>query len=184
MRILYLDIDSLRAAHLGCYEFSCLTSPHLDALVRASSLLEWQLEAASDLGKCGFETRGLAGGDLPAWFLLFRLARASRDDTRLQLADSRQGGLLELVRQLGLVECAAVLVSADRCGMLRELKVYGDRHATDAVEAGSAQVTWAVCRLGLVSGQLGGNLPLMAAANARRSRRPKPRLSRASELTP
>jgi len=34
MRILYFDIDSLRADHLGCYGYHRATSPHIDALAR------------------------------------------------------------------------------------------------------------------------------------------------------
>lgn len=34
MRILYLDIDSLRPDHLGCYGYARQTSPHIDALAR------------------------------------------------------------------------------------------------------------------------------------------------------
>lgn len=32
MRILYLDVDTLRADHLGCYGYSRNTSPHIDKL--------------------------------------------------------------------------------------------------------------------------------------------------------
>jgi arylsulfatase A-like enzyme len=36
MRILYIDIDSLRPDHLGCYGYHRNTSPHIDALARES----------------------------------------------------------------------------------------------------------------------------------------------------
>jgi choline-sulfatase len=32
MRILYIDIDSLRPDHLGCYGYHRKTNPHIDAL--------------------------------------------------------------------------------------------------------------------------------------------------------
>lgn len=35
MRILYIDIDSLRADHLGCYAYSRNTSPHIDQIAAA-----------------------------------------------------------------------------------------------------------------------------------------------------
>lgn len=34
MRILYIDIDSLRPDHLGCYGYHRNTSPHIDALAQ------------------------------------------------------------------------------------------------------------------------------------------------------
>lgn len=36
MRILYIDIDALRPDHLGCYGYHRSTSPHIDALAKAS----------------------------------------------------------------------------------------------------------------------------------------------------
>jgi choline-sulfatase len=32
MRLLYIDIDTLRSDHLGCYGYERATSPNLDAL--------------------------------------------------------------------------------------------------------------------------------------------------------
>ena len=40
MRILYIDIDSLRADHLGCYGYHRQTSPAIDAIAREGVLYE------------------------------------------------------------------------------------------------------------------------------------------------
>lgn len=40
MRILYIDIDSLRADHLGCYGYHRQTSPAIDAIAREGVLFE------------------------------------------------------------------------------------------------------------------------------------------------
>ena len=34
MRILYLDLDTLRPDHLSCYGYRRQTSPHIDAIAR------------------------------------------------------------------------------------------------------------------------------------------------------
>ena len=34
MRIIYIDVDSLRADHLGCYGYHRNTSPNIDAIAR------------------------------------------------------------------------------------------------------------------------------------------------------
>ena len=38
MRILYIDIDTLRADHLGCYGYHRNTSPNIDALAADAAL--------------------------------------------------------------------------------------------------------------------------------------------------
>ena len=40
MKILYFDIDSLRADHLGCYGYHRQTSPNIDELSKSSSIFE------------------------------------------------------------------------------------------------------------------------------------------------
>lgn len=44
--ILILDIDTLRADHLGCYGYSRPTSPNIDALARESFRFEWAFSQA------------------------------------------------------------------------------------------------------------------------------------------
>ncbi|HEV2471501.1 MAG TPA: sulfatase [Chthonomonadales bacterium] len=41
MRILYLDIDSLRPDHLGCYGYHRATSPNIDRVAQAAIRFEW-----------------------------------------------------------------------------------------------------------------------------------------------
>ena len=40
MKILYFDIDSLRADHLGCYGYHRRTSPNIDELSKSSSIFD------------------------------------------------------------------------------------------------------------------------------------------------
>jgi arylsulfatase A-like enzyme len=40
MRLLYIDIDTLRADHLGCYGYHRATSPNIDALAREAMVFE------------------------------------------------------------------------------------------------------------------------------------------------
>jgi len=65
MRILYIDIDTLRPDHLGCYGYHRNTSPNLDALARQGVLFEncyntdapcLPSRASMWSGRCGFHT--------------------------------------------------------------------------------------------------------------------------------
>ncbi len=40
MRLLLLDLDTLRADHLGCYGYARNTSPHIDAIARQGTRFE------------------------------------------------------------------------------------------------------------------------------------------------
>ena len=40
MRILYIDIDTLRPDHLGCYGYHRQTSPNIDAIARRAGVFE------------------------------------------------------------------------------------------------------------------------------------------------
>lgn len=52
-------------------------------------------------------------------------------DTGVRFADEHVGRLLEALRELGLADDTAVLVSADHGETLGELNVYGDHHTAD-----------------------------------------------------
>ncbi|MBZ0304163.1 MAG: sulfatase [Anaerolineae bacterium] len=69
MRILYIDIDSLRPDHLGCYGYPRNTSPHIDDLARRAVRFEnvyvtdapcLPSRTALWSGRCGFHT-GVVG---------------------------------------------------------------------------------------------------------------------------
>ncbi len=44
--IIIIDIDTLRADHLGCYGYTRPTSPHIDALAAESAVFEWAFSQA------------------------------------------------------------------------------------------------------------------------------------------
>src|SRR5919107_759275 len=59
MRLLYIDIDSLRPDHLGCYGYHRATSPNIDALASGSGAVRFTNCYASDvpcLRKLGYRT--------------------------------------------------------------------------------------------------------------------------------
>jgi choline-sulfatase len=69
MRVLYIDIDSLRTDHLGCYGYPRNTSPNIDRIAqRATRFTNIYITDAPCLpsrtalwsGRCGFRT-GVVG---------------------------------------------------------------------------------------------------------------------------
>lgn len=69
MRILYIDIDTLRADHLGCYGYHRNTSPNIDALAEHATIFDrcyitdapcLPSRTALWSGRCGFHT-GVVG---------------------------------------------------------------------------------------------------------------------------
>lgn len=75
MRILYLDIDSLRPDHLGCYGYMRQTSPHIDSIAaRGARFTNCYVSDAPCLpsrtalmsGRCGYQTGVVNHGGIAA----------------------------------------------------------------------------------------------------------------------
>ncbi|UCD59275.1 MAG: sulfatase-like hydrolase/transferase, partial [Candidatus Hydrogenedentota bacterium] len=88
MRILYIDVDSLRADHLGCYGYHRNTSPHIDKL--AENGVRFENAYVSDApclpsrtalwsGRCGFHTGVVNHGGTAAQPFVEGPARGFRD---------------------------------------------------------------------------------------------------------
>ena len=104
MRILYIDIDTLRADHLGCYGYHRDTSPNLDALAEGG--LRFENCYVSDApclpsrtalwsGRCGFHTGVVNHGGTAAQPFVEGTTRGFRD-----LFDAT--GWMRALRRLGL----------------------------------------------------------------------------------
>jgi choline-sulfatase len=88
MRILYIDIDTLRADHLGCYGYHRNTSPNIDILARQGVLFEncYNTDApclpsrtALWSGRCGFHTGVVGHGGTAADPFIEGPSRGFRD---------------------------------------------------------------------------------------------------------
>jgi arylsulfatase A-like enzyme len=88
MRILYIDIDTLRPDHLGCYGYHRNTSPHIDVLARQGVLFEncYNTDApclpsrtALWSGRCGFHTGVVGHGGTAADPFVEGASRGFRD---------------------------------------------------------------------------------------------------------
>lgn len=104
MRILYLDIDSLRPDHLGCYGYHRQTSPNIDAVARQAVRFEncyitdapcLPSRTALWTGRCGFHTGVVGHGGTAAQPFVEGPRRGFRDRFG-------QTGWMALLRQLGL----------------------------------------------------------------------------------
>lgn len=104
MRILYLDIDSLRPDHLGCYGYHRNTSPIIDALAaRGVRFTNFHVTDAPCLpsrsalfsGRCGFHTGVINHGGVAAQPFIEGPDRAFRDlfGTTGWMAALRRAGL-------------------------------------------------------------------------------------------
>jgi choline-sulfatase len=88
MRILYIDIDTMRPDHLGCYGYHRNTSPNIDALARQGVLFEHcyntdapclPSRASMWSGRCGFHTGVVNHGGTAADPFIQGATRGFRD---------------------------------------------------------------------------------------------------------
>lgn len=103
MRILYIDIDSLRPDHLGCHGYHRNTSPHIDALAEGGIRFDnvyvsdapcMPSRTALWISRCGFHTgvvnhgrtvaRSFAEGPTPGFRNLFGTMYAPDESASLQ----------------------------------------------------------------------------------------------------
>ncbi|HEU5012169.1 MAG TPA: sulfatase-like hydrolase/transferase, partial [Roseiflexaceae bacterium] len=88
MRILYIDIDSLRPDHLGCYGYHRNTSPNIDAVAQQAVRFDnlyvpdapcLPSRTALWSGRCGFRTGVVGHGGTAATPFVEGPARGFRD---------------------------------------------------------------------------------------------------------
>jgi choline-sulfatase len=88
MRILYIDIDTLRPDHLGCYGYHRHTSPNIDALAERGVTFEncynsdapcLPSRSALWSGRCGFHTGVVGHGGTAADPFIEGTSRGFRD---------------------------------------------------------------------------------------------------------
>ena len=108
MRVLYIDIDSLRPDHLGCYGYGRATSPHIDALARESVRFEGcyisdapclPSRTALWSGRCGFHTGVVGHGGTTAQPFIEGPSRGFADRFR-------ETGWMGALRRAGLYTAA------------------------------------------------------------------------------
>ena len=114
MRILYIDIDTLRPDHLGCYGYHRNTSPNLDALARDGVTFQncyntdapcLPSRAALWSGRCGFHTGVVNHGGTAADPFIEGPTRGFRDvydATSWMSALRRAGAVNPRLRAMGL----------------------------------------------------------------------------------
>jgi choline-sulfatase len=104
MRVLYIDIDTLRPDHLGCYGYHRNTSPNIDALAQQGVLFEncyntdapcLPSRAALWSGRCGFHTGVVNHGGTAADPFIEGPTRGFRDvyDATSWMGALRRAGL-------------------------------------------------------------------------------------------
>ncbi|MCP4004467.1 MAG: sulfatase-like hydrolase/transferase [bacterium] len=135
MRLLHIDIDTLRADHLGCYGYPRDTSPNIDAL--AARGIRFESCYTSDT-PCVPSRKALLTGRFG-----IRNGVISRDsmdavrrmydgyDTGIRYADEHVGRLINKLSDLEILDDTAILFSSDRGETLGELNVYCDHHLAD-----------------------------------------------------
>ena len=104
MRILYIDIDTLRPDHLGCYGYHRRTSPNIDALAEQGQRFEncyvtdapcLPSRTALWSGRCGFHTGVVNHGGVAAEPFIEGTSRGFRDlfDATCWMSALRRAGL-------------------------------------------------------------------------------------------
>jgi len=131
MRILFLDLDTLRADHLGCYGYSRRTSPNIDAIARRGIRFDRYYctdapclpsRAASFTGRPGIHTGVVGHGGTAADMRLMGRERGFADRCRTDNLPAR-------LRQAGL-HTASVSPFAERHGAWWFYAGFSEMHNT------------------------------------------------------